>query len=35
LDNIIPGAYWKKAEGEQDGLKKWVSAVEEGIVDCI
>jgi len=29
-ENIIPGAYWKKAESEEDAFIKWALAVEEG-----
>jgi hypothetical protein len=29
-DAIIPGAYWKKAEGEADALEKWAAAVKGG-----
>jgi len=32
-DEIIPGAHWKKAEGESDAMDKWMAAVDEGITD--
>jgi hypothetical protein len=32
-ENIIPGAYWKKAEGEDDAFSKWSLAVEQGLTD--
>jgi 3-isopropylmalate dehydratase small subunit len=32
-DEIIPGAYWRKANDEEEALRAWASADEEGIVD--
>ncbi|KAH9983827.1 hypothetical protein BJV77DRAFT_966570 [Russula vinacea] len=32
---VISGAHWGKAEGQEDALKKWDAAVEEGIVERI
>jgi hypothetical protein len=32
---VIPGACWKKAEGEDDALRKWAIAVDEGAVERI
>jgi hypothetical protein len=31
-DAIIPGAYWKKADGEADALGMWAAAVKKGQV---
>jgi hypothetical protein len=34
-DEIIPGAYWRKANGQEDALNIWALAVKDGIVDRI
>ena len=32
---VIPGTCWEKAKGEDNALRKWAIAVDEGAVECI